>query len=99
MKSRVFKIGVILILLGLVIFGMAVSIIELEKSNIRANEMKPIDLAVYNMSAVLIGIPTSLVGIAFVICSIVSRITPTYFVSLAVFFVIMWILIIVLRSS
>ncbi|MEX0862335.1 hypothetical protein [Nitrosopumilus sp.] len=101
MKTRLLKIGVVLFVSGLVIFGTAVSIVEFERANMEPNEMRSIpNLAFYNMSAVLVGIPISLVGVFFVIGRFVSRFPPRYVVCLtSPFFVVMWILFIFSRGS
>ena len=102
MKTRLLIIGVGLVVSGIIIFGTAVSIIELERTNIGPNEMRSIpNLALYNMSAGFVGIPISLVGISFVIGSFASRfIPPLYVIGLASpVFVIVWILFIFSRMS
>ncbi|MCV0400080.1 MAG: hypothetical protein K5785_08815 [Nitrosarchaeum sp.] len=101
MKTRLLVMGIVLIVSGLIVFGTAISIIELERANMEPNEMRPIpNLALYNMSAVLVGIPTSLVGISFVIGRFVSRFPPLYVICLTgPFFVVVWILFIFSRGS
>jgi hypothetical protein len=101
MKTRLLVIGIVLIVSGLIVFGTAVSIIELERANMEPNEMRPVpNLAFYNMSAVLVGIPTSLVGMSFVIGRFVSRFSPLYVISLTgPFFVGVWILFLFSRGS
>lgn len=101
MKTRLLIIGIVLIVSGLIIFGTTVSIVELERANMEPNEMRSIpNLALYNMSAVLVGIPTSLVGVSFVIGRFVSRFPQLYVIGLtSPFFVGVWILFLFSRGS
>ena len=98
--NRTLLVGIILIVSGIIIFSTMVLTVELEQSKIGSNEMRPIPyLAVYNASAALVGIPTSLVGIAFVIKSYISRLNMLYTISLSAALVAGWILFIFSRGS
>ena len=100
MKVRTLLLGIILIVSGIIIFGAMVITGELERSKIGTNEMRPITyLAVYNATAVLVGIPTSIVGIVFVIKRYISRLNMSYTVSLSITLVVSWILFIFSRVT
>lgn len=100
MNNRTLLVGIILIVSGIIVFGAMVLTVELERSKIGSNEMRPIPyLAVYNATAVLVGIPTSLVGIAFVIKRYISRLNLFYTISLSIALVVSWILFIFSRGT
>ena len=100
MKTKNLITGIILIVLGIIIFSTMVLTVELERSRINPNEMRSIPyLAAYNTIAAFVGIPISLVGVVFVIKNWISRLNIFYMVSLSAFLIVSWILFIFSRAS
>lgn len=98
MKKNYTKVGVVLIVSGLAIFGIMLMVLDVEHQTY--DELRNIpNLLFYNYTA-LVGIPISLFGVALLIASFVSRFSSPILVGLTTPFLIgIWFLFILSRSS
>lgn len=98
MKKNYAKIGIVLIVSGLVIFGIMLLVLDVERQTYGELGEIP-NLLFYNYTA-LVGIPISLFGVALLIASFVPRFSSPILVGLLSPVLIgMWFLFIFSRSS
>lgn len=98
MKTRLLKIGAILIVSGLIMSVTSANIAEMYHASDDA--YLPQNLAVINTFSVFVGVPVLLVGLGFLIGSFDSKLPSRYSVSLSsVVFVTGWILLVLSRFS
>lgn len=99
MKSRLLKIGVGLLVSGLIIFILSASAMELGHTFGPAFVLSP-TLEWINFISVFVGIPIFFVGVAFMIGSFISKFPSFYVVSLlGGIFVSIWIFFVLSRFS
>lgn len=98
MKKNYAKVGIVLIVAGLVMFGTALWALNIERQNYGELSSIP-NFLFYNYTA-LIGIPVSLFGASLMVGSFVSRYPAPIMVGLtAPFFIGMWFMFLFSRGS